>query len=682
MAPTQVCQRCGATVAATSAIACTTCGAPLPPPAVKPVTVSAEVADPGRRAARLSRLPTIPDLPTRLRGASVRRRHLAPPFVPNGSDYELHAVLGEGGMGVVWSARQVGLEREVAIKRARPGAGARAAEQLLAEAELTGSLEHPGIVPVHEVGIDQDGVPFYAMRRLRGRTWMERWRELDQRQHLDVLLRVCDAVAYAHGQGVIHRDLKPGNVFLGEYGEVVVFDWGLAARVLDLHAGERRLMASGTPSYMAPEMARADAHQMGPLSDQYLLGATLFEILTDVPPHPGDETTDILIAAAENIIEPPIPSGELGDVARRAMAAAPADRYPDVRAFQTALRTCLAHQESVALATRAAERLAMAQASSGYDGFARAIHGFEDALDLWSGNREALAGLSIARLGYATRARETGDLDLASGLLSADDPGHQGERERIAIRREQRIRRRRALRILAWSTGILMIVLIISLILGYLAVSRQRDLILRISNERDSAETALARKALDDPQRMWRRLVQSDFADPDLPVQARVVAGRWGLTGAALVAEGDKPAIMAVPLPPTDAVLVQIDVEPGGRLSVIISDEPRELARGLPGAGLSVAIDRHLTVYRGGQVLASSALPEAVDGLARRIRIEVDDGRLRVMVDGTEMTHEVGVAGVHCGQVGLIADPGTAVDNLKIEVPWSEADRPTRPAAP
>ena len=669
------CSRCGAAVEATAAIACTTCGAPLPPSDVNPVTVSAASTAHGSSVRRLSRMATLPDLPPLPSGRRVRRRHLSPPEAAIGPDYELHRVLGEGGMGVVWSARQAGLGREVAIKRARPGAGARATEQLLAEAELTGALEHPGIVPIHEVGIDQDGVPFYAMRRLRGRTWNERWRELSLREHLDVLLRVCDAVAYAHGQGVIHRDLKPGNVFLGSYGEVVVFDWGLAVRVQELRDGGRPLLASGTPSYMAPEMARAEAGDLGPCSDIYLLGAMLYEILTDVAPHPGEATTDILIAAASNVIEPPIPPGELGDVARQAMASKPGDRFADVPAFQAALRTCIDHQESVLLAARAAERLTEAQGNAGYAGFARALHGFEDALDLWTGNRSASRELSIAKRLYAGRARGAGDLDLAGSLLNAEDSTHHEELAQIASLREQRRRRRRALRALGWSTGVLLVVLVSALVVGYLAVSKQRDLVLRVSHERDNAEAALVRQTASAAEhRTWRRIVQEDFSSVMLPSQARVLSGRWGITEASLVAEGSQPAIMSIPLPSTDAVMVQIDVEPGGRFSLIVSDEPRELARGQAGKGMLVSIDRLVSVYRGGGVLVTAPLPEAVTGLARRIRVDFDGAALRILVDGKAVVSDVQLMDLRCGVVGLIAEQGTVLDNLKIEVPWVEPE--------
>jgi hypothetical protein len=603
----------------------------------------------------------------------IRRRHLAPPDHAEGEDYELRGILGEGGMGVVWSARQRGMDREVALKRVRPGSGQRAVNALLAEAELTGSLEHPGIIPVHEVGVDQDGMPFYSMRRLSGRTWAERWASMTQLEHLNVLVRVCDAISFAHGRDVIHRDLKPDNVFLGEYGEVIVFDWGLALRLADLRAGSSTPMASGTPVYMAPEMARADPRLLGPTSDVYLLGAILYEVLTDTAPHPGEGTLDVLIAAAENRIEPPIPSGELGDVVRRAMATDPADRFPTVRTFQTALRVCLDHQESVALAERARVRLEAASTGSGYDDFARAVHTFEDALELWPENSAAVSGLSRARLAYAQRARIAGGLDLAANLLRIDDPAHAEESLRIAMLVAQRLRRRRALRVLTWTSVGLLAGLIAALLAGYLAVRHQRDQILSVTRERDVAEMALLRQQEAEEtgnQRLWRRLIQEDFTVGRIPPAARVLAGRWGVVAEALTAEGDKPAVLAVRLSSTKAVIVQFDLEPGGSLAVRIGT-----AGGMPpgpdsALDLEVAVDDRVLVRQNGQILVRVDLGAAASGLARRVRMEVRQERLHVRVDGRLVVATLPVKDLTLDRLHLIGAPGTVLDNFKVEVPW------------
>ena len=145
-----------------------------------------------------------------------------------GTRYELISVLGRGGMGVVYLARDTVLDREVALKIVEQPSGA------VNEARILARLEHPGIVPVHDFGEFPDGRLFYAMKRVRGDRldrWMASGRDLSER--LGVFLRVCEAVAFAHARGVIHRDLKPENVMVGEFGEVLVLDWGLALRNAD-----------------------------------------------------------------------------------------------------------------------------------------------------------------------------------------------------------------------------------------------------------------------------------------------------------------------------------------------------------------------------------------------------------------------------------------------------------------
>src|SRR4051812_24519737 len=170
----------------------------------------------------------------------------------SGTRYELISLLGRGGMGAVYLARDTVLDREVALKIVeRPAGGAN-------EARTLARLEHPGIVPVHDYGQLPDGRWFYAMKRVRGDrldAWMADNHELADR--LTVFLRVCDAVAFAHAHGVVHRDLKPENVMVGEFGEVLVLDWGIATT--ELQIAEGKLPIAGTVDYMAPEQARGDA---------------------------------------------------------------------------------------------------------------------------------------------------------------------------------------------------------------------------------------------------------------------------------------------------------------------------------------------------------------------------------------------------------------------------------------
>ena len=197
-----------------------------------------------------------------------------------GTRYEIISTLGRGGMGVVYLARDTALDREVALKIFdRPPGDAN-------EARIIARLEHPGIVPVHDFGELPDGRLFYAMKRVRGDRldrWMSVARDLSDR--LAVFLRVCETVAFAHAHGVVHRDLKPENVMVGEFGEVLVLDWGAAAA--DIADCGLRIADSttivGTPHYMAPEQARGDA-AIDQRADVFALGAMLAGIARGVAP--------------------------------------------------------------------------------------------------------------------------------------------------------------------------------------------------------------------------------------------------------------------------------------------------------------------------------------------------------------------------------------------------------------
>lgn len=268
-----------------------------------------------------------------------------------------------GGLGEVFLARDEELGRDVALKEIHswlaedPHLRAR----FVLEAEITGGLEHPGIVPVYGLGYHEDGRPYYAMRFIRGESLMEsirRFHEQPQdsgdrtvmlRKLLGCFVTVCNAVAYAHSRGVIHRDLKPENVMLGPYGETLVVDWGLAklvgSRATDgqcesvlepASAGERAPTqlgaAVGTLAYMSPEQAAGQVDQLGPATDIYALGATLYVILTGQRPIQGTnygEIVDNVIAGRfprPRAVHPQVPAA-LEAICLKAMALDPARRY-------------------------------------------------------------------------------------------------------------------------------------------------------------------------------------------------------------------------------------------------------------------------------------------------------------------------------------------------------------------
>ncbi len=356
-------------------------------------------------------------------------------------DFEVLRVLGRGGMGVVYAARQGALEREVALKTpvgVEPGQ-ASLEQRFVAEAIVTAGLDHPNVVPVHELGRDVHGNLYMAMKLVQGRPWSsvlhpEAGAPPLLRDQLETLLRVSDAVAFAHARGVVHRDLKPANVMIGGFGEVLVMDWGLAlpfgeapsARL----AGAPRVSA-GTPSYMAPEMALGLLERVGPASDVYLLGAILYEILTGTPPHPGHSVWETLAAAALGEVEPPetrapgrrIPR-ELSKIALRALAKDPGER-PTVPALQAEIRSFLGHEESLRLSDEAAalaEQLAAPGAvalGERYTRLGETQAGFRQALHLWDGNEHARTGLARVTERFAAEALDRGDVGLAAAQLGA-----------------------------------------------------------------------------------------------------------------------------------------------------------------------------------------------------------------------------------------------------------------------
>jgi WD40 repeat protein/serine/threonine protein kinase len=259
-------------------------------------------------------------------GASAEPGGNPVPIAPPG--YELHEEVGRGGMGVVFRARDLGLNREVAVKvlQERFAAGSPTAARFVEEAQITAQLQHPGIPPVYHVGTLPDGRPFLALKLIKGDT-LDTLLKADgpnSTRWLGVFEAVCQAVGYAHSKGVIHRDLKPANVMVGSFGEVQVMDWGLA-KVLAASGGRQRPDSAdpeatvapsvvrttrdsdgsytqagsvlGTPAFMAPEQAVGDTTQIGTRSDVFGLGALLCVLLTGKPPFDGTDAESVRINA-------------------------------------------------------------------------------------------------------------------------------------------------------------------------------------------------------------------------------------------------------------------------------------------------------------------------------------------------------------------------------------------------
>ncbi|MEW6355591.1 MAG: protein kinase [Planctomycetota bacterium] len=427
-------------------------------------------------------------------GVAVRPRTLAradKPMTPP-ADYELIHILGEGGMGVVYTARQTSFDRRIALKMIKPGASADSAarRKFLAEAVVTADLEHPNIVPAHDLGADEEGRIFYAMKQVKGVPWKHVIRQKTQAENIGILLRVCDAVAFAHSKGVVHRDLKPENVMLGDFGEVLVMDWGLALSVMEGSKAERitkETVCAGSPAYMAPEMAAANVRLISPASDIYLLGAILYEIVAGFPPHGGRTVIECIHNAANNIIQPTEKKGELIDIARKAMATERAQRYASARDFQAAVREYQSHSESIGLAARAQEALACANETRDYGDFARALFGFRQALEWWPENKAAADGVLQVSLSYGRCALAKGDLDLAASLLVNDT---YEERQLLAeitqAQRERRSRQQR-IKILSRSAAALAAAVLVVLLVAVVWVNSARK---EAESQRSIAEAA------------------------------------------------------------------------------------------------------------------------------------------------------------------------------------------------
>jgi eukaryotic-like serine/threonine-protein kinase len=342
-----------------------------------------QIADPDVSAS-LGHVPRVDAAPPVDRYAT--RAPSVTPSTTGGPRFRILRPHAHGGLGEVYVALDDELHREVALKEIKdrfaddPESRAR----FVLEAEITGGLEHPGIVPVYGLGHYAEGRPFYAMRFIRGDSLMSAieqfhaddaapgtpgQRTLALRELLGRFVDVCNAIEYAHSRGVLHRDLKPGNIILGNYGETLVVDWGLAKpmeevppsatdsmeaplRPPSLSGSSSQTQAGavlGTPQYMSPEQAHGRLDILGPASDVYSLGATLYCLLTGKPPFTDTDVAMVLLRVRQGKFTPPrklkpeLPSA-LEAICLKAMALRTADRYPTPRALAQDIERWLADE--------------------------------------------------------------------------------------------------------------------------------------------------------------------------------------------------------------------------------------------------------------------------------------------------------------------------------------------------
>jgi hypothetical protein len=352
--------------------------------------------------------------------------------------YTVGDLLGEGGMGIVHACRDRRIGRDVALKRVRSEHVARGdlIVRFLREACVQGQLEHPAIVPVYDLGRDPEGNVYFTMKRVRGATFERIFaalregdphaaRQFSRRRLLTAFGSICQALHFAHARGVIHRDLKPGNVMLGDFGEVYLLDWGLAK--LQGHAelgastegpahagpGARSLHGAtmGTPGYMAPEQVRGGA--VDARSDVYALGALLFELLALEPLHPLGSREAAFVSTlfgpdarpslrAPRLDVPP----ELDAICVRATALDPRDRFASAREVVEAVESFLDGDRDLQMrreraadhARLAAEQAELALASgaataSATDARGRALRDAGRAIALDPSNSDAVGTL-------------------------------------------------------------------------------------------------------------------------------------------------------------------------------------------------------------------------------------------------------------------------------------------------
>lgn len=299
--------------------------------------------------------------------------------------YALAGEIARGGMGAILEAKDLRLGRNLAVKvLLNPErAPAELVARFIQEAQVQGQLEHPNICPVHDLGLDALGQPYFVMKRVNGRALSEliQQGQLPLARLLEIFIKVCDAVAFAHDRGVIHRDLKPDNVMVGEFGEVQVMDWGIAKTLSPEPGAGREFVrapsqdllpspltqvghAMGTPHFMPPEQARGDA-DLDHRADIYALGGILYQILTRLRPVQGRSLPELLLAVMHNQVQAPslrapdrsIPK-DLESVCLKALSGRREDRYASVPALAQEISAYLAGHTVASAQYSRAERLA------------------------------------------------------------------------------------------------------------------------------------------------------------------------------------------------------------------------------------------------------------------------------------------------------------------------------------
>ena len=435
--------------------------------------------------------------------------------------------IDRGAYGEVWEATQISLDRTVAVKRLRDDVvpdtpdGHRQVESFRREVKTTAALEHPNIIPVYDAGEDENGYPQLAMKLVRGTTWgemLDEDRALPRAEffsrHLPVLTDVAQAVSYAHSRGVIHRDIKPSQILVGEFGEVLLVDWGLAFFLDDLGGGDAdgasesedrpafnntvtAVCPAGTPAYMAPEQTEESPDGLGPWTDVYLLGGVLYYLLTGTHLREGSDAAAAVLSAARGEIEAPsrrspeldIPA-DLEELALAALSPMPEAR-PSAAEFIAGIQGHLSgasqRRESVALTDQV--EAALKHDREGYDELAQCLSTLDRAEGLWVGNPVIAELREESLIAFAETALANRDLELArrqAGRLTSEARRLEiVDRVEKAAERYRRTARQR--RLFARVSVVLGIVLLVSGVKYTLDQQRAR---VRLAEQRNAADAA------------------------------------------------------------------------------------------------------------------------------------------------------------------------------------------------
>ncbi len=421
--------------------------------------------------------------------------------IPEG--YHLKKLIALGGAGEIWEAEQLSLRREVAIKKIRKKRLKKALgdpsflntmyKQFEQEATMAAYLDHPNILPVHDLTLDEEGVPQLSMKRVRGRPWSDLldhdYRKLSLEDHLaihiPILLSTAQALAFAHSRGIVHRDIKPSQVMVGDFGEVLLMDWGLGmlyekeslprlaapAPRSAFPTPETASSPAGTPVYMAPEQTQQSAVNVGPWTDVYLLGGTLYFVLTGKPPHPAKKKEETFKLASQGVVAPMEEAAEgktlpadLKRLVGESLHPNPEKRIQKASEFVARLEDFLSgssrRRESVAITETVKEDAETAHKNYRY--YVDTLGALSNARELWPGNPEIPSLYRQNLVEYTEAAMNNGDLVMARALTRQLEPGETRDRLLEEVeRKEDKARRSEKQKRFAQTAASILFILII-----------------------------------------------------------------------------------------------------------------------------------------------------------------------------------------------------------------------------